>query len=70
MLNTQEIYFDAGYKAGLCRVRRDEAGYQFHNNWFRRAKALEKDENKQTAQASYDAGYAEAQPVRKPEYFR
>lgn len=70
MLNTEHSYFEAGYKAAKAVLRRDAALSDFHRRWFRQALALEKPEDKEQAKKLWDLGYLEAQPTRKPEYFR
>lgn len=71
MLNTEHAYFEAGYKCGQARVRRDEGLASHWRKWLARAIDLEKHgDDKWLAAKLFRDGYAEAQPQRKPEYFR
>ena len=57
MLNSENVYFECGRKAGRARSQRDEARAQFAESWFRRAKALENDKDRPYAEASFRDGY-------------
>lgn len=70
MLNSIETYRETGKQAAECRNRKDSAGYEFHRNWFNRARALESAENRVEAQTAWDAGWAEARVVPTPLPFR
>lgn len=64
MLNLESAYQEAGEKCGEARNQHDEARALFHNNWFRRAKALEQTEDRDKAQGLFDAGYSAARTPR------
>lgn len=57
MLNTPESYIEAGQKAAKARNERDEARAKFHADWFRRARSLEQDGHRQTANELYQTAY-------------
>ena len=61
MLNTEHAYIEAGYKCAQARRQRDESRAQHWRNWFNRAYALEKPDDKPAVRALFDRGYAEAQ---------
>ena len=65
MLNTEHAYFEAGYKYGKARVQRDESRAEHWKRWINSALALEKPEDKNTAERLWRQGYAEAQPIRQ-----
>ena len=62
MINSAEVYFDCGYKAGLATRNRDAAMARVQREWFVRAKALETGADKDVAEQEYKRGYADAQP--------
>lgn len=70
MINTEHAYFESGFKAGQAVRRGDAALSDFHRRWFRDARALEKPEDRAYVDKLWGQGYLEAQPTRKPEYFR
>jgi hypothetical protein len=63
MLNPIEFYSDLGRKAGIARNQRDEARAQSHADHFRRAKALEVDDDKVTADEAYRQAYREVRAI-------
>ena len=70
MLNSIETYQEAGRKSAIARNQHDEATANFHKNWLSRAKALERDEDKQSAQGAFDQGYKDARIVPTLDRFR
>lgn len=71
MLNTEHAYIDAGYKCARATINRDAGLAQHWRQWLARAIDLERDNaDKLEAARLFRVGYAEAQPMRKPEYFR
>jgi hypothetical protein len=70
MLNTPDAYREAGHKTATARLQRDESRATFHKNWFTRARSMESTEDRDTARQLFDAGYADAQPSRQPQYFK
>ena len=63
MLNKIEVYEDAGRKAGRARKHHDEALAKSFIEWVRRAKGLEKVEDRAIIQKTFDDAYrAEATP--------
>lgn len=69
MLNTPDSYREAGYKTATARLQRDESRAAFHKDWFVRASALEKGEDRTAARKLFDEGYTDAQPARTVHYF-
>lgn len=69
MLNSKELYLEAGRRAAIARNQNDEGRYAFERDWFNRAHALEKDENKAVARQAFDDGFKEKRNVPKPCYF-
>lgn len=65
MLNSPEAYFEAGSQTATARLQKDEARARFHRDWFSRARALEKVDDRKIAQRHFDDGYAAVQPVRR-----
>ena len=59
MLNRIEVYAEVGGKAGRARKHHDEATARSHTDWFRRAKGLERPEDRETIQKAFDAAYRE-----------
>jgi hypothetical protein len=70
MINTESAYIEAGYKCARARLQNDEARAAHWRQWFARARDIEKPENRAEARRLFDQGYAEAQPARRPHYFR
>ena len=70
MINTEHAYIEAGFKAGQAVRRGDSALSEFHRRWFRHARALERECDREFIDKLWGQGYMEAQPTRKPEYFR
>lgn len=68
MINPLSTYVEAGRMAAEARNEGDEARAKFHAGWFRRAKALETDENRVKANEAYQHGYKLARnvPTFKP----
>lgn len=69
MLNSIETYTESGRKAAKFANKSDWAAHDFESSWFRRAIALEKDEDKAVARAAYDAGFKEERNVPRVQYF-
>ena len=70
MLNTESTYVEAGYKAGQAMKQRDPARYEHWKRWFRSARACESESDREYVDKLWTQGYSEANPARKPEYFR
>lgn len=70
MINLPSAYTEAGAKAAEARNQRDEARAQFHADWFRKARALENDADRVTANRLYDEAYKANRNAPKVEYFR
>ena len=62
MMNSTEVYWQAGFKAGQATRNGDASLARMQREWFSRAKRLESIPDAVTAQEMYNAGYAEAQP--------
>lgn len=60
MLNPVEFYRDLGRKAAQARNQRDEAHAASHAEHFRRARDLEKAENRTKATEAYMESYRQA----------
>ena len=63
MLNDIIVYIEVGIKAGKAQNVGDASLVRFHQDWVRRAIALEKDGDKQIAQHAYASSYAAARNV-------
>lgn len=64
MLNSLEVYRDAGRKAGNARRHHDEGLAGEMNRWLWRAVALEATvEDKNQARQAYDEGYRDGRGV-------
>jgi hypothetical protein len=59
MVNSIEIYTEVGAKAGRARKHHDEATARSHTDWFRRAKNLERPEDREAIQKAFDTAYRE-----------
>lgn len=70
MLNTIEIYQDSGRKAAQCQNVGDQAGYDFHRRWYRRALALEAVHDREAVSQAYDLAYKDNRNVPAPCPFR
>lgn len=70
MVNTKEVYFQAGMNAGMAMRRNNQSGYQRQKQWLSKALSMETDANRSIAQSEFDRGYYEANPKRDHEYFR
>ncbi len=70
MLNTKEFYIGLGQSAAEAMNGRDHGRYKFHNSHFRKAKALEKEGDKDAADSYYNEGYAAARNIPRVEHFR
>jgi len=57
MINSTEIYREAGEKTAKARKQGDEATAIFHYNWARRAIHLESGKNVEKARKAFDEGY-------------
>lgn len=66
MLNTLEVYENAGMEAGRSARHGDAAAARQWREWMGRAVKLERAEDRKTAQASYDAAYKKAALPRGP----
>ena len=64
MLNTEQAYFEAGYKCARARIQRDESRADHWKRWFSSAYALESHQDKPLVRKLFDDGYREAQPMR------
>ena len=60
MLNPIEFYQDLGCKAAQARNQQDEARAASHADHFRRARDLEKTENRTKATEAYMESYRQA----------
>lgn len=60
MLNSPEVYFDAGFKAGEAVNQNDWSRAKFQKDWLTRALALETKQDADKARALYSKGYARA----------
>lgn len=70
MLNQPELYSDLGTKAAEDRNQHDEARAKFHAEHFRRAKGLERGEDRILADTLYREAYAASRVTPRVEYFR
>lgn len=70
MINSLDVYREAGEKAGLAQKRRLAADYDFHRRWFNHARDLEKPEDQAAVKAAWDEGYKKGNPAPTVAYFR
>lgn len=70
MLNSFEFYREIGRQAAEARNQHDEARAKFHAEYFRKARALEKEEFRILAGQIYDDAYKEFRNVPRVEYFK
>lgn len=68
MMNSEEVYQQAGEKCSDARKKGDHARAKNQQDWFNRAIALEKGEGKEKAQAAFDRGYGSSKDAT-PSYF-
>lgn len=59
MLNSKEAYEESGRKSARARHNRDESLARFHWEWFQKAKALEKKEDRGLAESYWTEAYKE-----------
>jgi hypothetical protein len=66
MMNSLEVYREAGYKAGEASKRHDQSFAAFQRNWLSRALTLETPEYAQEARKAYDEAYREGSGFYQP----
>lgn len=66
MLNSIEIYKDAGRKVAAAYNKRDMSSADFHQRWFNRARLLENAEDRTKADQAYKEGWTEVRHVPTP----
>lgn len=69
MLNSIEVYRDAGRKAGRASKNRDAGLVSHWKSWLTRALALETEADRKIAQQAYNEAYAE-EATPSCSYFR
>lgn len=63
MLNTEHAYIEAGFKAGQAVRQHDAARSDHWRRWFRAARALEQESDREYVDKLFGQGYLEAQPA-------
>lgn len=70
MLNSVTAYGECGNRAAIALNQRDQARYSFEARWLRDALAAERECDRSTARAAYDAAFRQMRHVPTVSYFR